>query len=272
MMDDFFRFCKNAAGRLAPGLYGKAVDHLARGTGPVKVGDSVVIVTGAGKGIGRAVALAAAVAGARVVAVARTQADLDSLAAEAGAGILVIKADVSDRHATARIAALAFEKFARVDILVNNAGVGFFGKLEKLQPEEIDAMIDTNLRGIVHMSKAVVGSMAGRGCGAIINVSSVVGLNAGPGESVYAATKFGVVGFTTALAKELKPSGVTVSAVCPGAVDTGFADSRNAALKAATLTPAETAAVILDCVTLGPRIVRVVKRAGRISKEVVSRL
>ena len=216
-------------------------------------------------------ALAAAGEGAQVVAVARTQADLDSLTAEAGPGILAVKADVSDRRETARVAKLAFEKFSRVDILVNNAGVGYFDALEKLPPEEIDAMVDTNFRGAVYMARAVAGHMARRGRGAIINVSSVLGFNARAGESVYAATKFGLIGFTTALAKELKPSGVTVSAVCPGAVDTGFADNRNAAVRADALTACETAAEVLGCVALGPRIVRVTKNAGRVAREVVNR-
>jgi NAD(P)-dependent dehydrogenase (short-subunit alcohol dehydrogenase family)/radical SAM superfamily enzyme YgiQ (UPF0313 family) len=264
------RLIKNAAWRLSPSLCGSILDRI-RSQGPKTIGDAVLIVTGAGKGIGRAVALAAAGQGAQVVAVARTQSDLDSLAAEAGAGILAVKADVSDPRETARIVSLALEKCSRVDILVNNAGVGYFDALEKMAPEEVDAMIDTNFKGAVHMARAVAGPMARRGSGSIINVSSILGLNAGPGESVYAATKFGLIGFTTALAKELKPSGVTVSAICPGAVDTGFADNRNAAVKADALTAGEAAAEVLGCAALGSRIVKLTKNSGQLARQVVNR-
>jgi 3-oxoacyl-[acyl-carrier protein] reductase len=264
------RVFKNAAWKLAPGLCGRFVDRV-RGPGPTQVKDSVIIVTGAGKGIGRAIALGAAERGAQIIAVARTQADLDSLKAEAGSGILTVRADVSRQRETARVAMLALEKCSRVDILVNNAGVGYFDLLEKMPPEEIDTMIDTNFRGAIHMAREMAGPMTDRGCGVIINVSSVLGFNAGLGESVYAATKFGLIGFTTALAKELKLSGITVSAVCPGAVDTSFADNRNAAVTADSLTPRETAAEVLDCVALGPRIISVTKNAGRIVREVGNR-
>jgi 3-oxoacyl-[acyl-carrier protein] reductase len=266
----FARICRNAAWKLVPGLTGRIVDRI-RGPGPTKIRGSVIIVTGAGKGIGRAVALAAARAGARIIAVARTQTDLDSLAAGAGRRIVAVKADVSDRRDAACVVEFALEKCARVDILVNNAGVGYFDALEKLPPGGIDAMIDTNFRGAIYMARSVAGPMVRRGRGTVINVSSVLGFNAGPGESVYAATKFGLIGFTTALAKELKPSGVTVSAVCPGAVDTGFAGNRNTAVGSDALTPCEIAAEVLECVALGPRIIRVTKNAGRIAREVVNR-
>jgi 3-oxoacyl-[acyl-carrier protein] reductase len=180
----------------------------------------VALVTGAGKGIGRATALAFAQAGADVVACARTQADVDSLAAEVralGRKALAVSCDVADETAVKAMLARTLDTFGRVDILVNNAGIG--GGSTKLIDFDMavwDAVIATNLRGTALCTKYALVPMTAKKRGCIINISSTWGRTAGRGKPAYIATKWGIIGLTQAVALEAAQDGIRVNCVVPG--------------------------------------------------------
>src|SRR5438552_3925754 len=187
---------------------------------------SVTVVTGASRGIGRAVATMAAARGARVGLVARTRPDLDGVLAEIGGRGAVATADMADRHqAEGAIEALASE-LGPVEILVNNAGVGAYGPVLDAPVEDFERLMRVNYFSAVYATKAVLPSMVGRGRGHIVNLASVAGRFGAPLEAAYSASKFAMVGFTEALAFEVGPKGVGVSMVNPGPVDTEFFERR----------------------------------------------
>lgn len=184
----------------------------------------VALVTGASRGIGRAVAERLAAEGARVVVNYRAQADA---AAEVVSGItaaggeaLAVQADVTEAEPVAAMVESALQRFERVDILVNNAGITKDGLLMKMKEDDWDFVIRTNLRGVFLVSKALVRPMMRQRSGRIINMTSVAGLAGNLGQTNYASAKAGIVGFTKSLAKEVGPRGVTVNAVAPGYVPT----------------------------------------------------
>lgn len=186
-----------------------------------------VLITGAGKGIGRASALAFARAGAHVVLAARTPADLESVASEIhalGGGIraVAVPCDVSREEDVARLARTAEEALGGVDILVNNAGVGKNGTIETLSTADYDWMMATNMRSTWLCTKAFVPAMLARRSGAVIFVSSVAGLAGLPNEPIYCATKFAQIGFAQSLDYECFPRNVRVSVIAPGGTDTPF--------------------------------------------------
>ncbi len=187
----------------------------------------VAVVTGAGKGIGRASALALAREGAHVVIASRTKADLDSLAAQiaelgTGARALVVLADVSNEADVERLAAAAFAGFGQVDILVNNAGVGKNGTVATLTTEDYDWIMNTNMRSTWLCTKAFMPPMIERQAGAVIFVSSVAGLAGLPNEPVYCASKFAQMGFAQAIDYEAYPNNVKISVVAPGGTNTNY--------------------------------------------------
>ncbi|HEY8394707.1 MAG TPA: 3-oxoacyl-ACP reductase FabG [Thermaerobacter sp.] len=183
----------------------------------------VAIITGAGKGIGRATALLFAREGARVVV-----ADLDRAAGEATAGeiergtgeALFLPVDVTDRQAVAGMVAAARERFGRVDILVNNAGITADAMLTKMTEDQWDRVIDVNLKGVFNCTQAVVPVMIEQGGGVILNAASVVGVYGNIGQTNYVASKAGVIGLTRAWARELGRHGIRVNAVAPGFIET----------------------------------------------------
>jgi short-subunit dehydrogenase len=179
-----------------------------------------VLVTGASLGVGRATAHAFHRAGASVVLVARQREALE----QAAVGLeraLVAPADVSDLAAMERVLHDTVERFGGLDGLVNNAGLHHRGAVAKRSPEEIAAMVDVNLRAPLVLSRMALPLLARRG-GFIVNVASLAGKVPLDGAATYSATKFGLRAFTYALAEELRGSGVTVSAVSPGPISTGF--------------------------------------------------
>ncbi len=189
----------------------------------MRLQDKVCIVTGAAQGIGLATALKFAREGA-IVAVCDRRADaVDAAVALCRAigaraeGYLV---DVTDRAAVDAMVAQVREAFGRIDVLVNNAGITKDARLQKMSLEQFDAVIDVNLRGVFHASQAVADVMVGQGSGAILNASSVVGIYGNYGQTNYAASKFGVIGFTKTWSRELGPKGVRVNAVAPGFIET----------------------------------------------------
>lgn len=186
----------------------------------------VAMVTGAGRGIGRATAEAFAAEGYTVV-LAEVQPAPGRRAAraltETGAAAHFLQTDVASAPSIARAVRAVLRRFGRLDCLVNNAGVLDVGPLVKLPVAAVDRMLAVNLRGPLLAARAVLPAMLRRGAGAIVNVASQLGKSGTADYTTYCATKFGVVGFTEALAAELAGTGVRVWAVCPGLVDTPMA-------------------------------------------------
>jgi NAD(P)-dependent dehydrogenase (short-subunit alcohol dehydrogenase family) len=180
------------------------------------------IVTGGGRGIGRAIALRFAEEGAAVLVAARTAAEVESVAEEirtGGGKAAAVAADVSEPAGCERAYRSAVEKLGRVDILVNNAGiVGPVQPLQKISPEEWDAVMAANLRSAFLLSRLAVPGMLERGRGVILNISSVSAKMAFGLNSPYAASKAGMVALTRTLAAEVSRHGVRVNAICPGPV------------------------------------------------------
>jgi 3-oxoacyl-[acyl-carrier protein] reductase len=184
----------------------------------------VAIVTGASRGIGRAIALALAAEGAKVaVNYASSSGAADAVVAEiAGAGgeAIALQADVSKVDQVDALFAAVMEKWGRVDVLVNNAGITRDTLLLRMKPEDWQAVIDLNLTGVFLCTRAASKIMLKQKSGRIVNISSVVGLMGNPGQSNYSAAKAGVIGFTKSVAKELAPRGITVNAIAPGFIAT----------------------------------------------------
>lgn len=175
----------------------------------------LALVTGASKGIGRGIALELASAGAAVVVGYRTgQDEAESLAAELGGR--AVKADVSD----AASAAALVEAAGNVDVLVNNAGLTRDGLLARMSDDDWHTVIETNLSSVFYTCRAVARPMMKRRSGAIVNVSSIVGVHGNAGQTNYAASKAGIIGFTKSLARELGSRGVRANVVAPGYVRT----------------------------------------------------
>lgn len=187
----------------------------------------VAVVTGASRGIGKAMALELAGHGARIVASARNQELLDALVAEIVAGggeAVAIAGDVSIAADADRLMAQAVENYGRLDILVNNAGITRDSLLIRMKEEDWDAVLDTNLKGAFLCTRAAAKVMARQKSGRIINISSVVGEMGNAGQVNYSASKAGLLGLTKATARELARRNVTVNAITPGFIVTDMTD------------------------------------------------
>ncbi len=185
--------------------------------------NKVSLITGAGQGIGLATALKFAREGAIVVVADVRQAQVDAAVAACqaeGAQAVGFVMDVTNRTQVDAVVAQVKERFGRIDVLVNNAGITQDARLQKMTQEQFDRVIDVNLRGVFHCAQAVADTMVAQGSGVILNASSVVGIYGNYGQTNYAATKFGVIGFTKTWSRELGPKGVRVNAVAPGFVKT----------------------------------------------------
>ncbi|HXG27719.1 MAG TPA: 3-oxoacyl-ACP reductase FabG [Nevskiales bacterium] len=206
--------------------------------------NDVALVTGASRGIGRAIALALGQQGARVIGTATREDGAAAItqtlqaAGIAGCGMTL---DVRDASAIEAVVAAAEKQFGAPTILVNNAAVTRDNLLMRMKDEEWQEILDTNLSAVYRMSKAVVRGMMKARRGRIINISSVVGLTGNPGQANYAAAKAGLLGFSKSLAREIGSRNITVNVVAPGFIDTDMTRD----------LPAETREALLRQIALG---------------------
>ena len=194
----------------------------------MRLKDKVAVVTGGAQGIGLATVRKFLDEGAIVAladidpaAVARA---IEPLAAT-GARVRGFTVDVTSRASLAAMIAQLRQDYGRIDALVNNAGITQDARLQNMSDEQFDRVIDVNLRGVFQATQAVLPAMLEQGTGVILNASSVVGLYGNFGQTNYAASKFGVIGFVKTWARELGPKGIRCNAVCPGFIATGLLDS-----------------------------------------------
>jgi len=198
----------------------------------------IAVVTGASRGIGRAIALRLAAAGHFVIGTATTEAGAEAIGkaiVEAGLKGTGKVLDVADGHAIEGFIKAVSNDFGAPTILVNNAGITRDNLLMRMKDDEWDAIIQTNLTSVYRLSKAVIRGMTKARFGRIVNITSVVGATGNAGQANYAAAKAGIIGFTKSLAKELGSRNVTVNAVAPGFIDTDMTRSLPDAHKTALL-------------------------------------
>ncbi|UOQ65117.1 3-ketoacyl-ACP reductase [Hymenobacter volaticus] len=186
------------------------------------------LITGAGKGIGRAIAIALAQEGVNVALLARTEAQLQEVAQEAealGVKAVIVTADIADRTAVESAVTQAEAAFGTIDILINNAGIGTFAKVVDMDPEEWEHIVRVNLFGTYYATRAVLPGMIACETGDIINISSTAGLRGAATTSAYSASKFAVMGLTESLMQEVRKHNIRVSALTPSTVATELAIS-----------------------------------------------
>ena len=189
----------------------------------MRLKNKVSIITGAAQGIGLATALKFAEEGATVVLCDLRPEGVDAALAMVrarGAQAQGFAVNVTDRAGLDAMVAAVKEHYGHIDVLVNNAGITKDARLQKMTLAQFDAVIDVNLRGVFHCTQAVLPVMIAQGSGVILNASSVVGIYGNFGQTNYAASKFGVIGFTKTWSRELGPKGIRVNAVAPGFVET----------------------------------------------------
>jgi len=186
--------------------------------------NQTAIVTGAGRGIGHAIAVRLAAEGARIACVSRSEENAKRTADE----LNILRADcakhyavdVADHAAVQKVGAQVLQDFTKIDILVNNAGVTRDGLAMRMSVEDWDTVINTNLRGAFNFTQSIIRAMIKQRSGRIINITSVIGLIGNAGQTNYAASKAGLIGFTKSLARELASRSITVNAIAPGFITT----------------------------------------------------
>ena len=215
----------------------------------------VALVTGASRGIGFAVADKLASMGAHVAICARNEAALHDAAAQLrkhGGEVFLMPADVIKTAEIERLMREIARTLGPVDILVNNAGIGRFGAFQNLSEQDWDETLDTNLKSVFLLCRAVAPEMIRRRAGHIINIASLAGKNAFAGGAIYCASKWGLLGLTQCMAEDLRGFGIRVSAVCPGTVATEFSPHQGKD-PAKMLQPADVAHAVAALVTQGPQ-------------------
>lgn len=227
-----------------------------------KLTDKIAVITGGGSGVGKAIAALFAREGAQVAIAGRDEAKLAAAAATIGSAeaVLTVPTDVTDPNSCRALIEATTYRFGRVDILVNNAGMNIKNRaLRDLTPEDWDRMVRTNLDGAFYCTKAVLPQMLARKDGVIVNVVSVAGLRANPlGGAAYVAAKHGMNALGYVLANEERESGIRVSNICPGEIDTPILEARpkpvTAEQRAVILKPEDVAEAVLFVAALSPHI------------------
>ena len=187
----------------------------------------VICITGAGRGLGRALAEAFAKQGASLVLGARTASEIDALAAQLGDGpngvpVIALQTNVQNVGEIRNLVTAAVGEFGKIDVMINNAGVAHYGPIEDVNEAQFDEMMATNVKGTYFGSQAALNAMKPQRSGLIVNVSSIAGKLHLPGESAYNASKWAVNGFTGTLRLEAQKYGVRVTCLCPGGIHTPF--------------------------------------------------
>ena len=208
----------------------------------------VALITGASRGVGAAAARAFVEAGAEVGLLSRGGDDLGI------DGALAVECDVADRAQVFDAVGDVVGHFGSLDCVVANAGVAMYGPFLDLAPDQVEAMIDTNLKGTLYIAAATLPHLVAAGGGDFVSLASVAGLRAFPGEAVYNASKFGQVGFTRALDHEMREHGVRCTCLCPGGIATDFAmgTGREEGSTEGMMSAEEVADTIVYCVTRPP--------------------
>ena len=213
---------------------------------PAILFQKIAVVTGATKGIGRAIAKSLVSAGAKVVITARDEREIANTISELngiGPGTAVgYVCDVRDYQQVKSV----FAEIGGVDILVNNAGIGIFAPVESMSVEDFRAVLETNVFGVFYCCHEAIPLMKQRGGGYIINISSLAGTNAHPEMAAYNASKFGLNGFSEALMQEVRQDGIKVSYIMPGSVNTEFGGDEPSDAKSWQLQPDDIARVVLN--------------------------
>lgn len=209
----------------------------------------VALVTGASRGAGAAIARALVKGGAKVGLLSRSGDDLGL-----GASVVGVECDVAERGQVFSAVDRVLEAFGSLDCVVANAGVGMYGNFLDLEPEHVEAMIDVNLKGTLYTAAATLPHLIAAGGGDFVSLASVAGLRAFPGETVYNASKFGMVGFTRSLDHELREHNVRATSVCPGGIATDFAmgTGRDEGSTEGMMSAEEVADTVVYCVTRPP--------------------
>ncbi|MFZ1322349.1 MAG: 3-oxoacyl-[acyl-carrier-protein] reductase [Ignavibacteria bacterium] len=183
--------------------------------------DKVILITGGSRGIGKTIAESFTDEGATVIVTYRNSIDEAYFDSK---GIKHFKCDVSDMKSVQEMVDSIIKDHEKIDVLINNAGITKDGLLMRMSEEDWDAVIDTNLKGVFNMTKAVTRNMMSKRYGRVINITSVVGITGNAGQANYVASKAGVIGFTKSIAKELASRNITVNAVAPGFIETEMTD------------------------------------------------
>jgi NAD(P)-dependent dehydrogenase (short-subunit alcohol dehydrogenase family) len=216
----------------------------------MKLANSVSVVTGGTKGIGRAIAHALVAAGVNVSISARNEGEIDNAVAElneVGGGRCVgFVCDVRDEAQVKSLFASTVDALGGVDILVNNAGIGLFETVESTSGDNFRAVIETNLCGVFYCCHEAIPLMKQRGGGYIINISSLAGANPHPRMAAYNASKFGLNGFSEALMQEVRHDNIKVSYIMPGSVNTEFGGDQPSPERSWQLQPEDIAQVVMD--------------------------
>jgi 3-oxoacyl-[acyl-carrier protein] reductase len=217
----------------------------------------VALVTGAGRGIGKAIGLALGACGAHVVPAARSEDQIHALAEQikaVGGQATPLRLDLTQESSILSVFKQIQQRLGKLDILVNNAGLGLYGPIREFHTEDLDKLLAVNLRGAFLCCREALRLMEPRKSGYIINISSVVGFKAYVNQAAYTATKHGLVGLTKTLAQEAQPHGIRVSIVSPGGVDTDLVRAARPDLDPAVLLqPDDIAQTVLYLLSLSDR-------------------
>ncbi len=212
----------------------------------------VWLITGASRGFGRILVSAALAAGDQVIATARDPLHVSEAFPEAGDSLLSVALDVTDSTQAEDAVRLAIERFGRIDVVVNNAGYGHFGSIEETPESDVRALFDTNVFGLLTVTRAVLPTLRSQRSGHIINFSSSAGFATSAGRGLYSASKFAVEGITEALHAELAPLGIRVSVIEPGSFRTEFLSTGSRGVTPVTIEDyAPTVGILIDGVQSG---------------------